>query len=265
MITVTEILGQLNQLAPMERKMDFDNVGFLVGHADHPVTAVMCSLDITEEVISEAKENGCQLIVSHHPVIFHPVKAVTDRNVPGKRLLGLIENNIAAICMHTNLDAADRGVNAALADALSLQEPELLTIEGTDSDGIAYCCGRAGTLSLPETMRDFLAHVKQALNADGLRYHDAGKTVSRVAVVGGSGGSYLQAAIEAGCDTLVTADIKYDVFLDAAAMGINLIDADHFCTENTVVPVLCGFLTAVFPELKVFISQNHGQTAKTYK
>ncbi len=265
MNTVNDFLKTLEQLAPPERKMDFDNVGLLVGRKSAPVQKVLTALDITDDVISEAEEVSANLIVTHHPVIFHPVKSITDDDPTGRHLLRLIGAGISVISMHTNLDAAESGVNDALARALSLKNVSLLTVDGRDADGTAYCCGRIGETSEPMALQEFLPQVQNALGADGLRYSDAGTTVKRVAVVGGSGGSYLNAAIDAGCDTFVTADVKYDVFLTAKESGINMIDADHFCTENTVIPVLAGYLNHCFPKIPIILSERHRQTAKTWR
>ena len=120
MATVRDIFAQMDQWAPFETQMDFDNAGFLVGHGDAQVDKVLVALDITQEVVEEAEKLGCQLIVSHHPVIFHPAKAVTDETVTGRTLLALTEAKIAAICCHTNLDAAQDGVNDCLAQVLGL-------------------------------------------------------------------------------------------------------------------------------------------------
>jgi len=109
----------------------------------------------------------------------------------------------------------------------------------------------------------FMTTIKSALDGNGLRYHDAGRPVSRVAVCGGSGGNYLELAAQMGCDTYVTSDVKYDTFLDAKSMGINIIDADHFCTENVVIPVLEGWLKKEFPEIEIIISK-HKQTAQFF-
>lgn len=265
MITVYDVFQALDCLAPAERKMDFDNVGLLVGRRDTPVHRVLAALDVTDEVISEAEGESADLIVTHHPVIFQPVKSITDETSAGRHLLRLIGAGISVISMHTNLDAADRGVNDALARSLGLNGISLLTVDGTDSSGAEYCCGRMGETGRTMTLQEFLPAVENALGADGLRYCDAGAAVRRVAVVGGNGGSYLKAAIDAGCDTMVTADVKYDVFLEAKECGINLIDADHFCTENTVIPVLAEYLRTAFPSLAVMISARHGQTARIWK
>lgn len=256
MIRVVDIFELLEGKAPCALKLDFDNVGHLVGHADAPVTRVMCALDITDDVIVEAMVIGAELIVSHHPLVFDAVKSVTDATWVGRRILTLAENRIAAICMHTNLDAAQGGVNDALMAALGGTVTETL-------DPISGI-GRIGKLAGEMTFADFLAHTKAALHGNGLRYHDAGRPVHRVACCGGSGGGDIALAHDAGCDTYVTADVKYDQFLEAKELGINLIDADHFCTENVVVPVLAGWLREAFPALEVRISCSHGQTAQFF-
>lgn len=245
----------LNELAPIELKMDFDNVGLLVGDPNAEVKSCLVALDITDAVIDEAAHKGAQLIVSHHPVIFEAMKSVLPDDEQGRKLIKLIKNDIAAVCMHTNLDIAEGGVNDALMAALGCPVSAAL-----DPDG----CGRVGEYPQQIEMNDFLELCKTALNANGLRYHDAGRSVKRIAVMGGSGGGSLHCAFELGCDTYVTADVKYNHFLSAAELGINLIDADHFCTENVVVPVLADKLKAKFPELNVMISERHCQTAKFF-
>ena len=253
MPNVGDILAFLDKKAPMARKMDFDNVGLLVGRSDRPVSRVLVSLDITAPVIEEAASIGAQLVVSHHPLFFE-LKAVSDASTEGGLALSLAEKGIAAICMHTNLDAAEGGVNDALMAALGGAVTGVLEPD----TGI----GRVGELPRAMAFSDFLPLVKRALRSNGLRYHDAGRPVRRLAVCGGSGGGEIGLAAAAGCDTYVTADIKYHQFLEAAQRGVNLIDADHFCTENVVVPVLRHWLTAAFPALDAPVSRTHRQTAQ---
>lgn len=255
MPTVGEILEFLKEKAPVEAKLDFDNVGLLVGRSDRRVGKVLAALDIPDEVIDEAVAEGADLIVSHHPLFFS-LKEISDASWTGERALRLAEHKIAAICMHTNLDAARGGVNDALLGALGLTYADELDEE--------TMIGRVGELPMETPMADFLAAVKASLHANGLRYHDADRPVKRVAVCGGSGGGELALAYAAGCDTYVTADIKYDPFLEAKHLGVNLIDADHFCTENVVVPVLCDWLRGAFPGLDIAVSRVHGQTAQFY-
>ena len=254
MTEVREIYEYLQELAPLELQMDYDNSGFLVGRRDKAVRKVLLALDITNDVISEAEEKNVQLIVSHHPIIFHKLRTVND-DPSSVKVLRLAEKGIAAICMHTNLDIACGGVNDVLLQTLGAE------CEGTlDENG----CGRVGVLPCTLSLDAFLDRCRRALHTNGIRYVDAGKTVQRLAVMGGSGSGALSDAVRKGCDTYVTADVSYHVFLDALDYGINLIDADHFCTENPIIPVLYRQLAARFPELEFCISEKHHAVISFY-
>lgn len=257
MAKVKEIYAYLDSLAPFSLQMSFDNAGFLVGHGNSDVDGIMVALDITDQVIQEAWEANCQLIVSHHPIIFHPARSITDGDPTGRCLLTLAEYHIAAICAHTNLDAVAGGVNDALAQRLGLSNVQQLHQDGVDALGRPYGIGRAGEVSGFTDAHSFAAFVKETLNANGLRLEDAGRPVHKVAVGGGACGDMLEDAAALGCDTFVTADVKYNAFLDARAMGINLIDAGHFSTEDVVCPVLADWLEKGFPNLRVLRSQHH--------
>ena len=258
MATVREIYQYLDGLAPFSLQMDFDNAGFLVGRGDRTVDKILVSLDITEEVVSEAVELGCQLIVSHHPVIFFPAKSVTDTTPDGRILLSLVEHNIAAICAHTNLDVVSGGVNDALAQRLGLTNIEQLKQDGVDASGRPYGIGRVGnTAGVPMYAPAFAAFVKETLGANGVRFVDARRPVRRVAVGGGACSDMMKDAIALGCDTFVTADVKYNGFLDAKALGLNLIDAGHYPTEQVVVPVLAKWLADGFAKVEVLTTQTH--------
>ena len=267
MVTVSDVYKFLCSVAPVEMKMDFDNVGFLVGRSDSGISKILISLDITQDVISEAIDVGAELIVSHHPLFFS-LKSVTDADITGAKVVRLLSGGIAAICMHTNLDAARGGTNDALAAAAGIAcqtgPADLLSEDGHLPDGAAFSYGRVGYLKRPRPLGEYLEVLKKALKTEGLRYYDAGREVFKVAVVGGSGGGELHHAIKCGCDTFVTADVKYDVFLEAKELGINLIDGDHFCTENLVTGVLAEKLGAAFPEIAVLNTIRHGQTARFY-
>ena len=244
MPTIGAILNSLSKQAPPETKMDFDNVGLLAGDPEWDISCVMLSLDITSAVIREAEQYGAGLIVSHHPLFFD-LKSATPETEGGKHLLELLTRRIGAVCMHTNLDAADGGVNDALARKLRLLDAQPFEPE--------HIC-RIGHVRSPLDLNTFLASVKTALGCEGLRYVQGAHPVFQVAVGGGSCGSMLEDAVRAGCDTFVTADVKHDVFLRASELGINLIDAGHFHTENVVIPVLKSVLNQAFPDLDVRIS-----------
>ena len=256
MASVHDIEQALYELAPRELAAEWDNVGLLAGRRDRAVHKVLVSLDVTAAVVEEARQWGAELIAAHHPVIFHPVKRVTDQDPAGEILLRLAEHGIAAVCMHTNLDAAQGGVNDALAAALQLEE--VAPLEG--GGGIA----RTGRLPRPVSVPDFLCAVQEALGAGGLRCTDGAKPISRVAVGGGACGEFLWAAAAAGCDAFVTADVKYNQFLDAAALRLTLVDAGHFPTEDVVCPVLARHLSERFPELAVRKSASHREVVQYY-
>jgi dinuclear metal center YbgI/SA1388 family protein len=252
MPTAGQIEHALFELAPRDGAMEWDNVGLLVGDPDAPIRRVLVSLDITEPVADEALAMGAELIVAHHPVMncrWLPVQSVREDRPQGRLLRKLICGNVSAICMHTNLDVASGGVNDALLQALKLVDPGPLS-----DDGI----GRTGTFSGGLTpLPEFAKTVSAALHCNGLRYADGGRPVSRVAVGGGACFSYLEQAIAAGCDTFVTADLKYHDFMEATPRGINLIDAGHFPTEDVVCPVLVEYLTKRFPDLSIQKSASH--------
>ena len=263
MVKVRDIAAYFTALVPPEMKMDFDNVGLLVGTNETAVTKALVALDITDEVIDEAVREGAQIILSHHPLYFE-LKQVNDGTLTGRKIVALLQNGISAFCQHTNLDSVPGGVNDALASSLGVSVEGWLEGPCFLPDGREYGMGRYGTLTAVLPFSDYLARVKTALNANGLRYWDAGRPVHRVALCGGSGGEFLEAAAGLGCDTLVTADVKYHQFLEAKDRGVNLIDADHFCTENVVVPVLADMLKKGFPEIEVVVSKAHGQTVQFF-
>ena len=252
MNTVKDIFDKLCEIAPLELQLDYDNAGFLIGRADTPVEKALLSLDVTEEVVDEAVERGAQLIVSHHPVIWEEMKSLTDLKPENEKILRLLENGIAVISMHTNLDIVEGGVNDVLLSLLGAENEGPFDDEG---------CGRKGRLQKALPLDAFLALCKEKLNTRGLRYYDAGRPAEHIAVLGGAGGSALIEAWRAGCDTYVTADVKYSVFLQARELGINLIDGDHFCTENPVIGVLAKKLGDAFPETAFIVSARHDQTA----
>lgn len=254
MITVGDILSYLETIAPPSLKMDWDNVGLLLGSRSTPVTKVLVALDPFEAVANEAADIGAELIVTHHPLLFHPARQITDETSIGRTLLKLASHQICAINAHTNLDCADGGVNDVLAEKLGLSDVAVIGEEHLLRAGF-----------VPEqSLETFLAHVKAQLHCEGLRYVHGKKSVHAVCVGGGSCANEMLDAVRAGCDTFVTADIKYNQFWDAHDLGLNLIDAGHFCTENPICAVLANKLQCAFPEIRVEISKNHADCMKFF-
>ena len=254
MITIGNIYDDIDSFAPFSTALGFDNVGLLVGSRKDPVERILVALDITPAVIEEAKRQGAQLIVSHHPVIFQPLRRLSRDSIPYQ----LAQSGIGAVCAHTNLDAAQGGVNDCLARALELDGVELLCRDGTDGQGRPYGIGRVGTAPQAGcSAAEFAAFIKEKLSACSIRFVETGRPVRRVAVGGGACASMLSDALAAGCDTFVTADVKYDQYLEAKALGINLMDAGHFATEDVVCPALVQFLSRHFPKVEVRRTESH--------
>ena len=263
MTTVHDVLTFLETLAPRSMKMDWDNVGLLCGGRNRPVTKILVALDPFEGVCQEAARWGAELIVTHHPLIFTPLKSVTDETAVGRAVQLLCARGISAINAHTNLDCAPGGVNDCLAAALGLQNVRVIAPAGVAEHGQEWGLLRQGIVE-GQPLSQFLPHVKAALGCEGLRYADGGKPVRRVAVGGGACASELMDAVNAGCDTFVTADVKYNQFWDAKDQGLNLIDAGHFATENPVVSLLAGKIAENFPEVCVKISETHADCMKFF-
>lgn len=257
MTTVADILKFIEALAPRSMKMDWDNVGLLCGSKSSPVTKVLVALDPFEGVCQEAEKIGAELIVTHHPLIFQAPKAITDETSVGRCIMHLFRHGISAINAHTNLDQVPGGVNDVLAAKLGLKNVEI--INPKDGFGLLRC----GDVT-EQPLEVFLATVKANLGCEGLRYVDGGNLVHKVAVGGGACAGELRDAVNAGCDTFVTADVKYNQFWDAHDLGINLIDAGHFHTENPVVPVLADRIAAAFPDIQVEISKTHTDCMKFF-
>ena len=251
MATVADILAFIESIAPPYMAESWDNVGLLCGRKNKEVKKILVALDPFRNVIDEAIALGADLIVTHHPLIFrNPLMAVNEDTEAGRCVLTLMENGIAAINAHTNLDLAPGGVNDVLAQTLGLSNIEIINpIEN-------YGLLRKGEIS-EQSLETFLTTVKKNLNCKGLRYVDGGKPVRVVAVGGGSCADGMHEALAAGCDTFVTADVKYNQFRTAYELGLNLIDAGHFHTENPTMPIVATKLRAAFPGVDVVFSENH--------
>ena len=260
---ISDILDYMEQLAPTYMKMDWDNVGLLCGDREQEVTKILVALDPFEDSAREAKEIGAQLVLTHHPLIFHPCKSVTESDPVGRTLRYMIRNNISAINAHTNLDCAPGGVNDVLAEKLGLSQVSIIDPQGTDSEGREWGLLRKGQVE-SQSLESFLERVKKNLHCPALRYAEGGRPVHQVAVGGGACGSELMDAVRAGCDTFVTADLRYNQFWDARDAGLNIIDAGHFYTENPVCTMLQTAMQEKFPEITTVISKKHGDCMKFF-
>ncbi|MPM98935.1 GTP cyclohydrolase 1 type 2 [bioreactor metagenome] len=188
--------------------------------------------------------------MSHHPIFFKLGKTVNPGLTPEGKLFKLIENNIAAICLHTNMDIAIGGVNDMLIAKLSLTPAGAFSVTNEE---FGNCIGRIGKLGSPMSAIDFAAHVRDALGCDAVKLCDTGAEVHVVGVVGGAGGSLAPEALAAGCDTYVTSEVKHHQYLEAMELGVNLIDAGHYHTERFITDRFVRVLSK-FDELTVLRS-----------
>lgn len=239
MITVKDIYDYIDSFAPFGSQEDWDNSGMLVGDFSKEVGTVAVCLDITHETIENAKINGADLIVSHHPVIFNPISSV----IKGDCVYQLLKNDMCAICAHTNYDVAQRGVNDVLAQMLELDNIEVL--QDKDDKGIL----RVGRVSKCSP-QDFALHVSKKLGTT-VRVAKGGRDIECVAVCGGSGCSFIPDIIESGIDAFVTGDAKHNDFLTAADNSLTLVAAGHYETENPAMPELAKRLHEKFDSIKV--------------
>lgn len=223
-----EIYEIMQKIAPFNTQMDFDNAGFLVGDEKAECRGILVALDVTDEAIECAVAENCNLIVTHHPVIFEPLKKVTAESLVFK----LIQNGISVISAHTNLDMAPGGVNDTLAKRLGLTN-----VRGVVPLGDVYEA-RVGEIDVPLTPDEFAAYLKEQLPDAAIKYVGVRTPIKTVGVCSGSGGSLLNEMESLCIDAFVTADVKHNVFLESAQLGISLYDCGHFDTEDVIVEPL---------------------------
>ena len=249
-ISVQQALRQLEELAPPSLAEKWDNVGALV-ECETPVSGILTTLDITAKSVEEAARRQCQLIVSHHPVIFEPLRRIHYNSIIYK----MIRAGISGICMHTNLDCVVGGTGDTLAALLQLRQVQPFCVDGDPQ------LGRIGTLAQPCTVQQLAQTCRRTLQTP-VRYVESGRPVQRVAIVTGAG-AYWADALAAGADALVTGEVGYHKALDAAAHGLGLVEAGHYGTEAPIAAVLAERLQAAFPDIRVYASQQMHDVFRT--
>lgn len=226
----------LDSIAPFSTQLDFDNAGFLVGDPEAEFKGGVVALDVTSDAIEYALSLGANLIVTHHPVIFDPLRAVTADSLVYK----LVKNGISVISAHTNLDMAEGGINDTLCEMLGLEN-----IAGVIPAGDCFEA-RVGELDEELTSDEFGNLLSETFSGTGIKYVCGRKNIKKVGVCSGSGGSLLQDMAADGVDAFVTADVKHNVFLEAAEAGISLYDCGHYATEDVIVKPLAERLNQQF-------------------
>ena len=244
-----EIVQVIEAAYPREAALDFDNVGLLAGRTEKEVERVYIALDATDAVIDRAIEAGADMLITHHPLIFSPLKKVTDEDFVSRRVVKLIQNDISYYAMHTNYDVL--GMAELAEKILGIRNTEVLDIT-MEKDGKPEGIGRIGGLEKPMTLEECCVYVKHKLNLGSLKvFGDMQAEVSRLAISPGSGRTAIAAAIAKGADVLVTGDIGHHDGLDAVEQGLAVIDAGHYGTEYIFIDDMRRFLEDKLPVLDV--------------
>ena len=242
---VNDVLEFLSNKFPLDTAANFDNVGLLVGDKNQDIYNVLLTLDLTIKELQIAMDNKCDLIITHHPLIFSPLKSVTNNSI----VFELIKNNISVISMHTNLDSGIDGVNDCLCKDIGLENIEIFVT----CEGLSIRSGKVKPIS-PDL---FAQKLKSSLNTR-VKFSVAEKDIEKILVCSGSGGDFVYDAISNGFDALVTADIKHHQFLDGVQNGVSVFDCGHFETEDIIIEPLFNILKNEFNNVN-FISSHINQ------
>ena len=247
-----ELMALLEELAPRALACDWDNPGLLVGRGDKEVRTILLTLDVTDAAVETAIREHADWILSHHPLIFRPIKQVNDRNFITARILKLIRADISCFAMHTNFDAAPGCMADLCADRLGLTQRRPLEFMGELSAdtalgkaGTPYGIGCTGTLPRPMTARELADAVKTGFGLDHVSLFGEGLTdrpLSRIAICPGSGGSEIGEALQAGAELFLTGDISHHEGIDAAARGMLVMDAGHYGLEHIFMSFMKDYL-----------------------
>ena len=257
-ITVQNISEVMNRIAPKKFAEEWDNPGLLVGNPKNEVEKIFVALDVTEEVIKNSVDFGANLIISHHPIIFHAVKNFRTDLPLGRKIEMLIKNDISVFAAHTNLDSAIGGVNDVLAEKIGLVDVKMFGDE-------EISLGSIGKLPQPVDAKTFAEHVKKVLGAENVRLIDAGNfLIDKVGVCSGAGADIISKAKFFGANCFVTGDVKYHEAQSATENKIHVIDAGHFATEFPIVHALAEILRKEFDKLNYKIEIAEDKNSHDY-
>ena len=249
MARICDIYDIIDAAAPFATALGFDNSGLLVGDPNQEVTRALLVLDITPGVVAEAAAMNANLIISHHPVIFHPVKSLGPRDAAYQ----LARNHIAALCCHTNLDLSPVcGVNVALGSKLGLKNIRREDVFGEE------CVLFSGELEEPLAGEAFAALAKAKLGAPGVKFCAGDREVKKVFFCSGAGGEYVHLAACRGADAYLTGEMKHHEELEAAASRLTVVAAGHYHTEKVFAEFLASYLRKRVPDTAFLLSQTEG-------
>lgn len=249
----SEIIESLEKLSPPSFAEDWDNVGLLAGRRDKEVDRIYLALDATDAVIDEAVQRGADMLLTHHPLIFSPMKKINTDDFIGRRIVKLLRNDMCYYAMHTNFDVM--GMADAAADEISLKDRQVLEVTYEDEiakEGI----GRYGRLPQPMTLKECASSIQKIFHLDSVKiYGEPDKIVTWAAVSPGSGKSMIKPSVRVGADVLITGDIEHHEGLDAMAQGLMIIDAGHYGLEKIFIPYMQEYIKRELPQLTIYAAK----------
>ncbi len=259
-VKIQEVIAALERFAPLPLQESYDNAGLQVGLTEAEVSGVLLCLDVTEEVVREAVDLGCNLVVSHHPLLFRGLKSVTDANYVQRCVRLAIQNDVAIYSAHTNLDNAEDGVNFKMAERLGLVDVELVNprkvpvyIDGREQT-VKAGSGVVGYLAQEEDSLAFLQRVKETFRVECLMHNELlGRPVQSVMLCGGAGDFLLEDALAKQMDAFLTGEMHYHLFF-GHEQEIQIGVLGHYQSEQFTTDIFCTLLGEVFPDLPQFVS-----------
>lgn len=261
-----EVIDFLEQIAPFRYQEGYDNAGLITGHPEMTVQGIMVSLDATEAVVDEAIANNCNVVVSHHPIVFRGLKKINGTNYVERTIIKAIKNDIALLAIHTNLDnVLEHGVSSKIAQKIGLTEVKILSPKlDIDPTGIVGS-GVIGTLNSQLAEHELLLHVKNVMEVNCIRHTELlGKPVKKIAICGGSGSFLLETAKKQGADVFISADFKYHEFFDAD-QRIVIMDIGHYESEHFTIDLLFELFSNKFRNFALHFTKVNTNPIKYYQ
>ena len=255
-LPLSNLLGTFESLWPLSGAEEWDRPGLTTGNANQAITKALLCVDVTLEVLSEAKQLGCELVISHHPLLLKGVNFLSEDQLKGELVSFAVKNSIAVYSAHTNADIVVDGVSDILAQQLGLANTKPLIATEV---GVGH--GRIGKLKNPQSLSGFARFVASCLpdtHAPVRVAGDLNRMIETVAVVGGAGDSFIPAAAQSGADLFITSDLRHHVALDAVSDPANplaLIDISHFAAESLWLKPTEITLSKLIPEVSFVVSQ----------
>ena len=257
---IREILYALEKFAPLPLQESYDNAGLQVGLTEVEASGALLCLDVTEEVLDEAISLGCNLVISHHPLLFGGLKRITGRTMVERCVMKAIKHNLTIYSAHTNLDNSEDGVNYKIADKLGLEDVRLLqprmvqvTI-GDDTHNVLAGSGVVATVPVPEDASDFLQRVKETFRVDCLQHNEVlDRPIRKVVICGGAGDFLLEQALEIGADAFLTGEMKYHLYF-GHDQDIQIGVLGHYQSEQYTKEIIYSIIADVCPGVPVYIT-----------